>query len=58
MQFGLQTNLAVVEAQVLLGVAEGKLNLEAGTVEAEDTFQHQFQFGAVDQHPSTKVRLP
>ena len=35
-QPGLRTGLAVVEAQMLLGVAEGKLDLEAGAVETPE----------------------
>ena len=49
-QFGLRAGLAVVEAQVLLGVAEGKLNWKAGPVEVEDVFRHQLGVAAVQQH--------
>ena len=34
-----QPSLTIVVAQVLLGIAEGKLDLKAGTVEADDAFQ-------------------
>lgn len=55
-QFGLRAGLAVVEAQVLLGVAEGKLNLKAGPVEVEDVFRHQFGVAAVQQHALRRLR--
>ena len=48
MQFGLRTGLTVVKAQVLLGVAEGKLDLEAGAVAMEDAFRRQVRVGAVE----------
>ena len=39
MQFSLGTGLAIVEAQMQLGVAEGKLDWKAGTVEMEEAHQ-------------------
>ena len=51
-QPGLRTSLAVMEAQVLLGVAEGKRNLEAGPVDPEEAFRRQIQVAAVTQPPS------
>ena len=42
--FGLQAGLAVVEARMLPGVAEGKLDLEA-----EDAFRRQVRVGAAWQ---------
>ncbi len=52
-QFGLGTGLAFVEAQVLLGVAEGgKLDLEAGAVESEEACRRQVWVRAIQQHPS------
>ena len=54
---GLRAGLAVVEVQVLLGIAEGKLDLEAGAVEAEDAFRHQVQVGTVQEHPLLRLRV-
>ena len=56
-QFGLGAGLAVVEAQVLLGIAEGKLNLEAGAVQPEEAFRCQCQVGAVQEHSLRRLRV-
>ncbi len=54
MQFVLRTGLAIVEAQVLLGIAEGKLDLEAGSVKA---CRHPLRVGAVEEHPLLRLRV-
>lgn len=41
---------------MLLGVAEGKLALETGTVDTEEAFRRQFQVGAVQEHPLRRQR--
>ncbi len=51
-QFVLRADLTILEAQVLLGIAEGKLNLETGAVETEDAFRRQLRVGAVTEPPS------
>ncbi len=40
-----------------LGVAEGKLNWEAGGVEVEEAFRCQCQVGAVQEHPFRGLRV-
>ncbi|MYC64353.1 MAG: hypothetical protein F4X16_16240 [Caldilineaceae bacterium SB0661_bin_34] len=56
-QFGLGTGLAVVEAQVLLGVAKGKFDLETGSVQPQEAFQRQLDIGAVQEHPLPRLRV-
>ena len=53
----LRTGLAIVEAQVLLGIAEGKLDWEAGAMEAKDAFRRQIQVGAVQEHTLLRFRV-
>ena len=56
-QFGLGAGLAVLEAQVLLGIAEGKLDLETGAVEPKDAFRCQLGIGAVQEHALRRLRV-
>ena len=48
---------AVLEAQVLLGIAEGELDLEAGAVEAEETDRVQLGVAAVEEHAPGRLRV-
>lgn len=43
MQFDLCAGLTIVENQMLLGGAEDKLDLEAGTEKPEEVFRRQIQ---------------
>ena len=54
MQFVLRTGLAIVEAQVLLGITEGKLDLETGAVEG---CRHPLRVGAVEEHSLLRLRV-
>ena len=54
MQFVLRTGLAIVEAQVLLGITEGKLDLETGAVEG---CRHPLRVGDVEEHPLLRLRV-
>ena len=56
-QFGLRAGLAIVEAQVLLGVAEGKLNWNAGPGEVEEVFRYQLGVAAVQQYALRHLRV-
>ena len=42
---------------MLLGIAEGKLDLEARSVETEDLFRCQFQVDTVKQHPFHRLQV-
>ena len=53
----MRTDLAVVEAQRLLGIAEGKLNLETGTVQPKDAFHCQIQVGAVQGYSFRRLQV-
>lgn len=56
-QFGPRPRLTVVEAQVLLGIAEGKLNLAASPVAVEEADLIELGVAAVQEHVPGCLRV-